>query len=170
MPTLTHRIAIGVRSIAVPGVVGKTPGAYAGVLNPATNATMAQFLNTNGTALVYDFVPATGAMLKDAAGNQAFARDIVTIAACNQCHYRLEYGSNNTSGHLGSRPDTKVCVVCHTNQLASGTGNFTHFIHQIHMGDETACRFTTELAESCSANEVRLPTGYQKLHNVPQRR
>jgi OmcA/MtrC family decaheme c-type cytochrome len=135
-PTLVHRIAIGVRSIVVPGVVGLTPGAYAGPLNPTTGAVMGQFVNTSGTAFVYDFVPATGAMVTDANGNQAFARDIVTIAACNQCHYRLEFGSNNTSGHLGSRPETKVCVVCHTNQLAGGPGNFTNFIHQLHLGAE----------------------------------
>lgn len=135
--SLTHRIVVGVRSVVVPGVVGKTPEAYAGPINPATGAAMAQFLNTNGTALTYDFVPATGRMLTDASGNQAFARDIVTIAACNQCHYRLEYGSNNTSGHFGSRPDTKVCVVCHTPQLTTlhGAGDFTEFIHQIHMGE-----------------------------------
>jgi len=154
--TLIHRIAIGVRSIAVPGVVGKTPGAYAGVLNPATNAIMAQFVNTNGTALIYDFVPATG-MVKDAAGKQAFARDVVTIAACNQCHYKLEYGSNNTSGHMGSRPDTRVCVVCHTNQLATGTGVFTTFIHQIHMGEELPV-LSTGLAETgANASEVAYP-------------
>jgi OmcA/MtrC family decaheme c-type cytochrome len=105
---------------------------------------MGQFTNTNGTALVYDFTPSTGTVYKDATTGSAFARDIVTIAACNQCHYRLEYGSNNTSGHFGSRPDTKVCVICHTPQLQgtisatnpAGAGNFTNFIHQIHMGAE----------------------------------
>jgi OmcA/MtrC family decaheme c-type cytochrome len=105
---------------------------------------MGQFTNTNGTALVYDFTPSTGTVYKDATTGSAFARDIVTYDACNQCHYKLVYGSNNTSGHFGSRPDTKVCVICHTPQL-SGTvsattlaesGNFTAFIHQIHMGEE----------------------------------
>lgn len=135
---LPHRVAIGVRSVVVPGVVGVTPGAYAGPINPTTGLAMPQFLNTNGTALVYDFVPATGTVYKDAATGSAFARDIVTINACDQCHYRLEYGSNNTSGHFGSRPDTKVCVVCHTPQLSAlfKEGNFTSFIHKIHAGEE----------------------------------
>lgn len=163
--SLVHRIGIGVRSVVVPGVVGKTAGAYAGPINPATNAAMGQFLNTNGTALVYDFVPATGEMVKDANGNQAFARDIVTIAACNQCHYKLEYGSNNTSGHFGSRPDTRICVMCHTNQLGNqdpvtkaynvgSSGNFTSFIHQIHMGEELPAAAT---AAGINVNEFKYP-------------
>jgi OmcA/MtrC family decaheme c-type cytochrome len=142
--TLTHRIALTVRSVVVPGVVGKTAGAYPGAINPLTGAVIAQFTNTNGAASAYDFVPATGAVLSDATGKQVFARDIVTIDACNQCHYRLEFGSNNTSGHFGSRPDTKICVMCHTYQLTgpvsatnpTGSGNFTNFIHKIHMGEE----------------------------------
>ena len=159
--SLTHRIVVGVRSVVVPGVVGKTTGAYAGAVNPLTGAVIAQFTNTNGTALVYDFVPATGAMLADGSGSQTFARDIVTIGACNQCHYRLEFGSNNTSGHMGSRPDTKVCVVCHTQQLGvSGSGNFTQFIHQIHRGDDlpVAITSTTQaLAGAIPASDVTYP-------------
>ncbi|MEI6207107.1 MAG: OmcA/MtrC family decaheme c-type cytochrome, partial [Desulfuromonadales bacterium] len=173
--SLVHRIGITVRSVAVPGVVGKTPGAYAGPINQTTGAVMAQFLNTNGAALVYDFIPATGAAYKDATSGSAFARDIVTIAACNQCHYKIEFGGalgNNTSGHMGSRPDTKICVMCHTNQLAAiatntigagatvGTGNFTNFIHQIHMGEElpVAITATTQaLSGAIPASEVRYP-------------
>ena len=58
---LTHRIVVGVRSVAVPGVVGKTPGAYAGPINPITGAAFGQFTNTNGVNFTYDFVPSTGA-------------------------------------------------------------------------------------------------------------
>ena len=43
-----HRVVVGVRSVAVPGVVGLTPGAYAGPVNPITGAVIAQFTNTNG--------------------------------------------------------------------------------------------------------------------------
>lgn len=111
--TLTHRMGVGVRSVVVPGVVGKTPGAYAGPINPTTGAVFAQFTNTNGAVDVYDFTPsASGPGTKLAAS----ARDNVTVAACNQCHYKIEYGfpkGNNTSGHFGARPDTKFCVMCH---------------------------------------------------------
>ena len=71
------------------------------------------------------------------------ARDIVTIDACNQCHYKIQYGSNNTSGHFGSRTDTKTCVMCHTpqnvvsGQTATTNGDFTPFIHKIHMGEDS---------------------------------
>ena len=157
---LVHRVAIGVRSVAVPGVVGKTPGAYAGPINPETGAVMGSFLNTNGTALVYDFVPATGKAYTDATGS-AFARDIVNIAACNQCHSRLEHGSNNTSGHFGSRPDTKVCVVCHTPQLSAiaayGEGDFTTFIHKIHMGSRLPATETAPLTKDLGVNNIVLP-------------
>ncbi len=138
---LTHRVVVGVRSVAVPGVVGKTPGAYAGPVNPVTGDVLGSFTNTNGVNLTYDFIPATG-MLKDSAGKQAYARDIVAIDACNECHYKLQYGSNNTSGHFGSRTDTKTCVMCHTPQnfLAADKANtlvdFTPYIHKIHMGKE----------------------------------
>lgn len=131
--TLTHRIGVGVRSVVVPGVVGKTAGAYAGPINPSTGAVFAQFTNTNGAVDVYDFTPSTTSPGTKLASS---ARDNVTIAACNQCHYKIEHGSNNTSGHFGSRPDTKFCVMCHTPQLFSGKGDFTYFVHQIHMGEE----------------------------------
>lgn len=134
--TLTHRVVVGVRSVAVPGVVGKTPGAYAGPINPLTGATFASFTNTNGTNLIFDLVPSTGTALTTP------ARDNVTIDACNQCHYKIQYSSNNTGGHFGSRTDTKTCVMCHTpqnivsSQSATTNADFTPFIHKIHMGKE----------------------------------
>ena len=165
---LIHRVVVGVRSVAVPGVIGKTAGAYAGPLNPLTGAVMAQFVNTSGTNLVYDFTPAAtgpGAVLKDSAGNQTFARDNVTTAACNQCHYKLEYGfprGNNTSGHFGSRTDTKTCVMCHTPQNTSGQGDFTNFIHKIHMGEELA---KVETVVGIAVNDVKYP---QDIRNCSQ--
>ena len=161
---LTHRIAIGVRSVAVPGVVGKTTGAYAGPIAKenyggiTANTPMGSFANTNGTALIYDFYPNTGASVKDASGNNTFARDIVTIAACNQCHGRLEHGSNNTSGHFGSRPDTKLCVVCHTPQLAAGAGDFKSYIHKIHMGSKLPAAETSALTTTLvDVSKIILP-------------
>lgn len=135
-PTLTHRIAVTVRSVAVPGVVGKTPGAYAGPMNPRTGTNTANFNAPNVAALVYDFVPSTAEPLKDSNGKRIYARDNVTMAACNDCHHVLGL----IGGHFASRPDTKVCVVCHTSQLKSasgpaGEGEFVTLIHRIHMGE-----------------------------------
>ena len=104
---LIHRVVVGVRTVAAPGVVGKTPGDLRRPGNPLTGAVLAAFTNTNGANFAYDFTPPTGTMLVDSEGNQTFARDNVTSAACNQCHYKIEYGfprGNNTSGHFGSRP------------------------------------------------------------------
>ena len=173
---LIHRVVVGVRSVAVPGVIGKTAGAYAGPLNPLTGAVMAQFVNTSGANLVYDFTPAAtgpGAVLKDSAGNQTYARDNVTVAACNQCHYKIEYGfprGNDTSGHFGSRTDTKTCVVCHTPQnhladtplLGFGPADFTNFIHKIHMGEELA---KVETVVGIAVNDVKYP---QDIRNCAQ--
>jgi len=160
--TLTHRIVVGVRSVAVPGVVGKTPGAYAGPINPITGAAFAQFTNTNGVNFAFDFVPSTGTALASS------ARDNVTIDACNQCHYKLQYGSNNTSGHFGSRTDTKTCVMCHTpqnivsNQSTTTNADFTPFIHKIHMGSDLPA---AETQVGINLNEVTYPQDVKNCVN-----
>jgi OmcA/MtrC family decaheme c-type cytochrome len=119
-----HRIGITVRSIATPGVTAKGP------INPATGAVITNFAVPGAVALAYDFTPATGLVLTDANGKH-FARDIVTMDACNQCHYKLGFAS----GHFGARPDTKLCVMCHTTTNTKGEGLFVTFIHRIHMGE-----------------------------------
>lgn len=164
--SLTHRVVVGVRSVAVPGnyinaagamtpatATAVTTGAYGGPINPTTNANFAQFLNTNGANLVYDFIPATGVKV-------SAARDNVTMDACNQCHYKLNYGSNNTSGHFGSRTDTKTCVMCHTPQnvdpakSATTLADFTPFIHKIHMGEELPAAEPSDLVNWA---EIKFP-------------
>jgi OmcA/MtrC family decaheme c-type cytochrome len=59
------------------------------------------------------------------------AWDILSNAACNQCH-------NPLSAHGGSRQDVKLCVLCHSPQTADpDTGNTVDFkvmVHKIHMG------------------------------------
>ncbi|WP_136523391.1 OmcA/MtrC family decaheme c-type cytochrome [Geomonas ferrireducens] len=125
----THRIGISVRSVAV-------PGGYAGPINPATNAVQAVFTTPNTTNMFYDFTPATGAVLVDTNNARTYARDIVATSACDSCHYKLGLAAGNMlSGHTGSRVDTKLCVMCHTNQFDSGEGEFVTFIHRIHMGE-----------------------------------
>lgn len=125
----THRIGISVRSVAV-------PGGYAGPINPATNAVQAVFTTPNTTNMFYDFTPATGAALVDTNNARTYARDIVATSACDSCHYKLGLSAGNMlSGHTGSRVDTKLCVMCHTNQFDGGEGEFVTFIHRIHMGE-----------------------------------
>ncbi len=59
-------------------------------------------------------------------------RDIVTTAACDGCHTRLE-------AHGGARRDVNLCIMCHTrtNDLDPESGNTIDFkvmIHNIHRG------------------------------------
>ncbi len=59
-------------------------------------------------------------------------QDVVTDAACNSCHTRLEF-------HGGSRRGVGMCNLCHTdsNSINPETGNtfdFQVMIHKIHMG------------------------------------
>jgi len=122
--TLPHRIAITVTSVAVPGVTATGP------INPATGVVNTSFNLANRAALVYDFTPSGPTVYTNPNGG-SFARDIVTTAACEGCHYKI----TTIIGHTGSRPDVKVCVICHTSKNTSGEGEFVTFIHRIHMGE-----------------------------------
>ncbi|MDD5285815.1 MAG: hypothetical protein PHD54_08135, partial [Desulfuromonadaceae bacterium] len=131
--TAIHRIGVTVASIATPGVTATGPLTAAGVVNTS-------FLAQNRLAMAYDFIPATGAMLTDSNGKQAFARDIVTTEACNQCHDKIA----DIGGHQAARPNTQLCVMCHTSTNTSGEGEFVTFIHRIHMGEELPAMPQTE--------------------------
>ncbi len=63
-------------------------------------------LNDKAVNILYDFVPA---------GGTPIARQIVTTAVCNTCHYKI----GTTTPH-GGRVDPNYCVVCHTYQRANG--------------------------------------------------
>jgi len=100
---------------------------------------------TNPLDIIYDFVPAGGAVTSK--------REIVTTQACNDCHGKL----GTTTPH-GGRTDTRYCVVCHNDQrrigrtvsspsstgLLTGStyvvggeaqGNFPVMVHKIHKGE-----------------------------------
>jgi OmcA/MtrC family decaheme c-type cytochrome len=72
---------------------------------------------------VLDFVPA--------GGTPPVTRQVVTTAACNQCHDPLAF-------HGGARRELALCVLCHTNQTVDPeTGEsleFEHMVHKIHRG------------------------------------
>lgn len=122
-----HRIGVTVTSIAVPGVTATGP------INPVTGAVNTSFLANNRAAVVYDFVPATGL------AQAVSARDIVTTAACNQCHYNLAA----FNGHF-ARWNTKLCVMCHTSSNTSGEGEFVTLIHRIHRGEDLPVAISAE--------------------------
>ncbi len=88
VPTLQHRLAIQL----------------SGSVNGGTLA--------NPVNVVYDFIPATGAVVAAA----DVQREVVSIDTCNTCHEKLAF-------HGGGRVDTRYCVVCHTDQRKNGFAN-----------------------------------------------
>ncbi len=72
----------------------------------------------NYVNLTYDFVPSQ----LPGPFTLPLTRDVVTTAACNDCHGELVIH--------GSRFETKYCVVCHNPTL--GDGDMTVMVHAIH--------------------------------------
>ena len=134
----------------------------------------------------YDFIPATGAPVT-AADTQ---REIVSVAACFECHSKFVgfHGGNAVNKFPASRQDTKMCVLCHTDQRkfgrvaatpsASGytgdvyrvngqsTINLMPFIHTLHMGEKLTKTGTT--LAGILANDIKYPqpvTNCAKCHD-----
>jgi OmcA/MtrC family decaheme c-type cytochrome len=86
---------------------------------------LSQFdLGTSVANAVFSFVPSGAAVTQ--------VRDVVSTAACNQCHDPL-------AAHGGERTDIRVCVLCHQLQNSDLSSinhslDFKVFIHKIHMG------------------------------------
>jgi OmcA/MtrC family decaheme c-type cytochrome len=138
-PTLVHRLTLQF-SGAARGTGSNTPN----------GVTVASSVNMkNPVNLIYDFIPATGAMV--APGTDI--KDVVSIGKCNECHTKLAFHGG------GARVEARYCVVCHTDQrkygyaeAAAGTtttytgetrkinggaaGDMTAMAHRIHMGTE----------------------------------
>jgi OmcA/MtrC family decaheme c-type cytochrome len=76
------------------------------------------------SASTLDFIPS--------GGTPAAIHEIVKTAACNSCHYQLNY-------HGGEAIGADLCVLCHTKVASDPTsGNSLYFptmIHKIHMGE-----------------------------------
>jgi OmcA/MtrC family decaheme c-type cytochrome len=64
--------------------------------------------------LSYDFIPATG---KPTTATDP-QRLIVDVASCNTCHSKLSLHTPR----IPAMNDTKMCVVCHTDQVKFGSG------------------------------------------------
>lgn len=82
--------------------------------------------------VTYDFVPAQlpGPFDFDT------RRDIVTTAACNDCHGRLGSILGIADFHRGTRYTTEGCAVCHTTALGDGAAELAPMIHKIHAAQD----------------------------------
>jgi len=152
-PKLVHRVAISISTND------------AKIMNPATNVAVPSNPN-NVAGLVYDFIPETGAVYVNPNGGN-FARDLVTMASCDSCHGPLV----NHGHHFGGRPDTKICVVCHTVQnkrTGQPSAEFTNMIHTYHMGkelpDKSPAKATLAGVDAAEIGYPQDPRNCEKCH------
>lgn len=128
-PALTHRLVVGISSTS------------------PKSADWAYAMKTPYERII-DFIPATGQVVTDASG-----RDVISGDSCIECHS----GTKRFAAHHATRQDPRYCMVCHNEQIKYGSkeaavvngnydgvstnmingfavGNFTTFVHKIHMG------------------------------------
>ncbi len=127
--SLPHRVAIGVGLGTVRGTGANNPdGTNQPVMSggctskTSCSGTAVAGLNfTNGTTLVYDFIPGNNQV-------KATQRDIVKVDTCNRCHQ--DANATTTSGittrglifhGAGGRNDVTQCVMCHNDQTRAQT-------------------------------------------------
>ena len=166
-PNLTHRVAILIQGNArgtgtntadavqvVPAVALKTP-----------------------VNVFYDFVPASGTKIADSETDNTKQRNVVNVQNCFGCHTKFVFhGGNAMTGVGGSRQDTRMCALCHTDQRKFGVANSAStattvaagdrfddlsiknlpvWIHKIHMGERLVK--TGYNASNVLLNEVKFP-------------
>jgi OmcA/MtrC family decaheme c-type cytochrome len=175
--SLTHRVGIQF-SGAARGTGTNTPnGLTLGVDSVPLNQPVNFF---------YDYIPATGKQVT-ATDTQ---REIVSTAACLECHSKFVgfHGGNAVNKLPASRQETKMCVLCHTDQrkfgrteaVTTSTGysgdvyrvdgqstiNMTPFVHKLHMGEKLTK--TGTLMAGLLANDIIYPqpvTNCVKCHD-----
>ena len=101
---------------------------------PSGSANTAYEIFRTPADLVFDWIPATGRVVK-ASDTDVEQREIVNVAACASCHNKFTFhGGNALTGFGGGRQEARQCMVCHTDQRKFGltgttttdaSGNFT---------------------------------------------
>lgn len=130
-PNAVHRLVIqvsgpvrGARSSATTG--NSTYCNTADGSCPAGSANTAYEIIRTPADLVFDWIPATGRVVK-ASDTDVVQREVVNVVACASCHNKFTFhGGDALSGYGGGRQETRQCVVCHTDQRKFGrTGTTT---------------------------------------------
>ena len=117
-PNLTHRVGIHIS--------GNARNTGTNTADGSTAATAAVGLKTPANVF-YDFVPATGAAVAMTETDGAKQRNIVDVRNCFTCHTKFTFhGGNAMTGVGGARQDTRMCVVCHTDQRKYSVAQCSH--------------------------------------------
>ncbi|OXE36745.1 MAG: hypothetical protein CGW95_05840 [Phenylobacterium zucineum] len=113
-PSLTHRVGIQFSGAARGTGSNTSSGAASGV---------DQVVIDKPVNFFYDFIPATGRAVV-ATDTQ---REIVSVASCFECHSKFVgfHGGDAVNKLPASRQDTKMCVLCHTDQRKFGRAGLT---------------------------------------------
>lgn len=153
-PNLTHRVGIHIS--------GAARGTGTNTAN-GVQTTVAVNIKTPANVF-YDFVPGTGRVVAMTETDPTKQRNIVDVRNCLTCHSKFTFhGGMPLKGTGGSRQDTRMCVLCHTDQRKYGVAestvtattvsstaandggnrannmsikNLPVWIHKIHMGEE----------------------------------
>jgi len=160
-PTLTHRVGMVITGNA------RGTGNNNATANTALNGPAVALKNP--THSFYDFVPATGAVISQDETDGAKQRNIVNVNNCFQCHSKFTFhGGNAMTGTGGARQDTRMCVLCHTDQRkyataitymnASGSGFTTG------AGNTSATPTTERMPNNGNYSIKTLPQWIHKIH------
>jgi OmcA/MtrC family decaheme c-type cytochrome len=97
------------------------------ITNPETASSINFY--ANGTADI---------VAKALSASPFVSRQVVTTAACNQCHGQLRIH--------GRRVDAQYCTTCHTSQIdtggAPGVGNFSVMVHGLHASAQMGLNYS----------------------------
>ncbi|OGA53144.1 MAG: hypothetical protein A3G24_08745, partial [Betaproteobacteria bacterium RIFCSPLOWO2_12_FULL_62_13] len=149
-PTKLHRVAVQVAGYARGTGTNTADGSNSGL----AAVPMSMPLN-----IIFDWYPATGEVV--GAAGEPDGRDIVKMSACFECHgkftgFHVAAAPAGKSANPASRQDTRMCVLCHTEQRRYGrteaaitgntfsgstrivdgraVGDFPNMVHKIHLG------------------------------------
>lgn len=173
----THRLGIQFSGSAV-GTGTNTP---TGLASGADAVPLDKPVN-----FFYDFIPGDNFRPVTAADTQ---REVVSVAACFECHSKFIgfHGGNATNKLPASRQDTKMCVLCHTDQRKFGrpeatttatgysgtvyrvngmsTINMAPFVHTLHMGSKLTKTGTNVAVDANSIVYPQTVTNCVKCHD-----
>lgn len=158
---LTHRVGIH--------ITGSARGTGTNTADGSTSATAAVALKTPAN-VIYDFVPATGAVIAATETDPAKQRNIVDVRNCFTCHgdkfANNFHGGNNMSGIGAARQDTRMCVLCHTDQRKYSVKESTLTSTTVAPGAGAAANTSGDRMRGLSAKN--LPVWIHKIHGGSQ--